>query len=338
MTQTENIEYTDRLYMSRALQLAAHGGGDASPNPMVGAVIVHDGRIFGVGFHRRCGEGHAEVNAVASVADESLLPHSTIYVTLEPCAHYGKTPPCAKLLIDKRIPRVVIGSVDPFAKVSGRGIAMLREAGAEVKVGVLEEECRALNERFMTAHTLRRPFITLKWAESADGFISAIDSEGRPAPVRLSNALSLREVHRLRSLHDAIMAGTDTIITDNPRLDTRLWGGPSPRAVTIDRHGRIPADAAILSRPDTIVYRDPEVTLPEILTDLYSRQGVSSLLVEGGAKLLQSFINQGLYNVIRREVSTVATGAGVKAPELPQHLRADETSTLRGNRIELFRR
>lgn len=332
------MDNTDIKYMWRALQLASCGGGDASPNPMVGAVIVCDGKIIGEGFHRRCGEGHAEVNAVASVADESLLRRSTIYVTLEPCAHYGKTPPCAKLLIDKGIPRVVIGCADPFAKVSGRGIAMLREAGAEVKVGVLEQECRALNERFMTAHTLHRPFITLKWAESADGFISAADADGLPRPVKLSNTLSLREVHRLRSLHDAIMVGTDTVITDNPRLDTRLWGGKSPRAVTIDRHGRIPADAAILSRPDTIVYRDPEVTLPEILTDLYSRRGVSSILVEGGAKLLQSFIDQGLYDRIRREVSCVAVGRGTRAPRLPEAVTAEAGERLRGNVVELFRR
>ncbi|MDE6556831.1 MAG: bifunctional diaminohydroxyphosphoribosylaminopyrimidine deaminase/5-amino-6-(5-phosphoribosylamino)uracil reductase RibD, partial [Duncaniella sp.] len=187
------------LFMQRALELAKNGALDASPNPMVGAVIVDaGGKIIGEGWHRRCGEGHAEVNAIASVADESLLKDSTIYVTLEPCSHYGKTPPCADLIISKGIPRVVVGCLDPFPEVSGRGIARLREAGIEVVTGVLEEECRKLNEKFITAHTLQRPFITLKWAESADGYLDA----------RISTPFTRMLAHKLRATSDAILVGS----------------------------------------------------------------------------------------------------------------------------------
>lgn len=326
----------DIRYMRRALQLAHCGEGEASPNPMVGAVIVAGGRIIGEGFHRRCGEPHAEVNAIASVADRSLLPHSTLYVTLEPCSHYGKTPPCAELVINSRIPRVVVGSRDPFERVSGRGIAMMRDAGIDVVEGVLADECRKLNRRFMTAHTLHRPFITLKWAQSSDGFIGIRDRNGNPHPAVISNPLSSVFAHRERVRHDAIMVGTNTVISDNPRLDARLWAGKSPIPVTIDRHGSIPKESALMHNRNTLVYGD--ITLVDILSDLYTSHSVTSLLVEGGAKLLGSFIAADLWDEIRRETSSSPLGDGIAAPELPASAQLTDTQTVRNSRIEYFGR
>ena len=199
----------DEKYMRRCIQLAQNGLCNAAPNPMVGAVIVCDDRIIGEGYHVRCGEAHAEVNAIRSVKDPSLLQRSTIYVSLEPCAHYGKTPPCADLIIEKGIPRIVIGCQDPFGKVNGRGIQKLREAGREVIVGVLEDECRQLIRRFITFHTLKRPYITLKWAESADGYIDICREAGKP--VALSSPLTRMLVHKRRAEHSAIMVGNDGV-------------------------------------------------------------------------------------------------------------------------------
>lgn len=291
------------LYMKRAIELARHGELDASPNPMVGAVIVDaDGRIIGEGWHRCCGQGHAEVNAVASVGDESMLKECTMYVTLEPCSHYGKTPPCAKLIIEKGIPRVVVGTVDPFSKVSGRGIEMLREAGTEVIVGMLADECASLNTKFFTAHTLRRPFITLKWAESADGYIDG----------QISTRLTSVEVHRLRATHDAILVGSGTWLADKPSLTTRLFAGHSPLRVVLDRRHRIPDSQA---DDKTILLRD-YTSLADAMANLYGR-GVTSLLVEGGAEVLQSFIDDRQYDRIRIERSPRHINGQVKAPTLP---------------------
>ena len=304
---------TDATYMRRALELARHGELDASPNPMVGAVIVGpDGRIIGEGWHRRCGEGHAEVNAVASVSDKSLLRDSTMYVTLEPWAHYGKTPPCARLITEMGIPRVVIGCRDPFAKVAGRGIAMLEEAGVEVEVGMLEKECLALNEKFMTAHTHRRPFITLKWAESADGFIDG----------HISTPLNSTAVHRLRATHDAILVGSGTWLADRPRLDTRLFAGKSPRRVVLDRRGRVtdaPGDVLIMSGYDT---------LREAMERLYAEHGITSVLVEGGAELHRSFMAEGLWDRMRIERSDKPTNGSVKAPTLPSDIRIESMTKI----------
>lgn len=332
-----SADYTiDEKYMRRALDLARLGAGHASPNPMVGAVIVADGRVIGEGWHRRCGQAHAEVNAVNSVADvdRHLLPLSTIYVTLEPCAHYGKTPPCAKLLIDTGIPRVVVGCADPFAKVAGRGIAMLREAGAEVEVGVLEDECEDLNVRFMTAHSSGRPWVCLKWAQTSDGFIGAFDAEGRPVPVAVSNPLTRMSAHRDRSRVDAVLVGTGTVVADNPRLDVRFWPGDSPRPVTFDRRGRLPKESLLASNPRSIVL--PDIPLAEALALLKRDYGITSLLVEGGAQMLQSFISQGLYDEVRREVGVSSIGRGVSAPALPEGLKLRSRECVRGNLLEYF--
>lgn len=329
--------HNDSRYMRRALDLARNGYLDASPNPMVGAVIVADGRIVGEGFHRRCGGPHAEVNAVNSVADPELLGRASIYVTLEPCAHYGKTPPCAKLLIDKKIPRIVIGCADPFAKVSGRGIDMLRQAGREVVVGVLEQECMELNRRFMRAHSQKRPYILLKWARSADGYIAPLDSEGNPCRRTISNAATAMLSHKLRAEYDAIMVGTQTVIVDNPRLDLRHWPGNVPIPVTIDRRGRIPDTAAMFSNPDSIVF-GPDASPKLMAETLYADHGITSLIVEGGARMLRSFIDADLFDEIRIETSTEAFGCGVVAPTPPDHILLAESQTIRGNRLDFYRR
>lgn len=311
----------NELYMRRALELARHGELDASPNPMVGAVIVAtDGRVIGEGWHRRCGEGHAEVNAIASVSDPDALLDATMYVTLEPCSHYGKTPPCASLIIGRHIPRVVVGCLDPFEKVSGRGVAMLRDAGVEVVTGCLESECMALNRVFMTAHRLRRPFITLKWAESADGYIDG----------HISTRLTSMLVHRMRARYDAILVGSGTELADRPGLDTRLFAGRSPLRVILDRRGR----TGRVTEGNTVVYSDYD-SLLDVLADLYSR-GVTSLLVEGGAQVLASFLESGVWDTVRVERGTRLTGGDVKAPRLSTDCRVLSSETVDGNLITIF--
>lgn len=285
------------LYMSRALGLASNGELHASPNPMVGAVIVTpDGRIIGEGWHRRCGEGHAEVNAVASVseADRPLLRRSTMFVTLEPCSHYGKTPPCAKLILDTGIPRIEVATVDPFARVSGRGIAMLREGGVDVRVGLLGDESRRLNRRFFGAHTRRRPWVTLKWAQSADGFIDGRDSES-DSPAAISTPLTRAAVHHERALNQAIIVGAGTVIADNPSLTVRDYAGDSPRRFVLDRRGRI------CERQGWTILSDP--TPEATLSRLYSDFGIISVLIEGGATLLNSFMEAALWDEARIEIA-----------------------------------
>lgn len=297
--------------MYRCIQLAKCGETGAPPNPMVGAVVVCNGRIIGEGFHRRCGGPHAEVNAINSVTDKRLLSQSTIYVSLEPCAHYGKTPPCADLIIQSKIPRVVIGCADPFAKVNGLGIKKLQDAGCEVKVGVLESECLELNHKFFTFHQKHRPWIILKWAQSKDGFIGACDTTNR---IQFSNALTQTLVHRLRARSGAILVGTRTAILDNPTLTTRYWAGANPLRLTIDRKGCLPENLHLLdgSTP-TVIYT--QESIEEILNDLYNRN-IQSLIVEGGTCLLQSFIDAGLWDEARIETSPACIGQGTVAPKL----------------------
>ena len=326
----------DEKYMRRALQLARLGAGHTLPNPMVGAVIVApDGTIIGEGWHRRCGEAHAEVNAVASVVDDNLLRDSTIYVTLEPCSHYGKTPPCARLLIERGIHRVVVGCLDPFVKVAGRGVAMLRDAGIEVVVGVLEKECRALNERFMTAHTSGRPWVQLKWAQTADGFV-ALPPEAGENPLHMSTPVTMRLMHRQRSLCDAILIGANTARIDNPSLTTRYWPGKSPLRVILSHDLSIPDNLVLLTDGlPTIVYNGVknEVVGPveyvkldtdqpqSWLEDLY-RRGVTSVMVEGGTRVLQGLIDAAAWDEARIEVSPRRVGQGVAAPRIEAPLLA----------------
>ena len=324
----------DEKYMRRALQLARLGAGHTSPNPMVGAVIVGpDSTIIGEGWHRQCGEAHAEVNAVMSVIDASLLKDSTIYVTLEPCSHYGKTPPCALMLIERGIPRVVVGCLDPFVKVAGRGVAMLREAGIEVVVGVLEQECRALNHRFMTAHSTGRPWVQLKWAQTADGYI-ALPPDAGENPLHMSTPVTMRLMHRQRALCDAIVVGANTARIDNPSLTTRYWPGKSPLRVVLSRELSFPDNLNLLTDGlPTVIYNSVKnevcgaVEFVKMdtadplswLEDLY-RRGVTSVMVEGGAQVLEGLIAAGVWDEARIEVSPRRVGQGVAAPTVNGHI------------------
>ena len=320
----------EEKYMRRCIELAANGLCNVAPNPMVGAVIVCDGRIIGEGYHIRCGEAHAEVNTIRSVKDESLLQRSTIYVSLEPCSHYGKTPPCADLIIEKQIPRIVIGCQDPFSKVAGRGIQKLRDAGREVIVGVLEKECRHLIRCFITFNTLHRPFITLKWAESADHFIDIERTNGKP--MILSSPLSSMLVHKKRAEADAIMVGRRTALLDNPSLTVRNWYGHNPTRIVLDRSLSLPNDLQIFdgdiptliftekkrSEEKNITYITIDFShnpLIQIMEELYQRK-IQSLLVEGGSQLLQSFIDNGLWDEAFIEKCPSRLYSGVKAPEI----------------------
>ncbi len=304
----------DEQYMRRCLQLAANGRQDAKPNPMVGAVIClpgQDGRIIGEGYHVRCGEGHAEVNAFASVRaeDEPLLREATMYVSLEPCSHYGKTPPCADLIIKKGVRRVVVGCQDEFAEVQGRGIRKLRDAGIDVTVGVLERECRALNRRFFTFHRLHRPYIILKWAQTANGFI---DDHGRA--LAISSPFTQMLAHKLRAEEDAILVGRVTDEREHPQLSVRHWAGPSPKRMVVDRQH------------------------PLDLESLY-HQNVQSLIVEGGRKTLESFLLQGLWDEIRVETNlSLTVSDGTRAPQLPATAVVATTARYGDNSIVNYER
>ena len=321
--------------MARCLQLAANGRFDAAPNPMVGAVIVHNEKIIGEGYHCKCGGPHAEVNAIRSVKDEQLLCEATMYVSLEPCAHYGKTPPCADLIVKKKIPRVVIGCRDSFDQVDGKGIQKLREAGVEVTVGILEAECIDLNRAFFTYHNLRRPYIMLKWAQSADGYIDRQrTTDDGQQPVRLSTEETAIRVHRLRALSDAILVGRRTAELDNPSLTTRLWTGESPLRLVIDCEGKLSKrlklfDGTTKTTVFTDVFRDfgdmgnieqvhldfSQDILPQLMEYLY-QHNVQRLLVEGGAELLQSFIDANLWDEAFVEEAPLLLDQGVKAPNI----------------------
>lgn len=303
--------FDDEKYMRRCIQLAKNGMQNAKPNPMVGAVIVSaDGRIIGEGYHVRCGEGHAEVNAFASVmpADERLISESTIYVSLEPCSHYGKTPPCADLIIKKGIRRVVVGCIDEFAEVQGRGIQKIREAGIEVKVGVLEAECKALNRRFFTFHREKRPYIILKWAQTSNGFM-----DDHFKPIQISNSYTKMISHKLRAEEDAILVGRVTVERDHPQLTVREWHGSNPKRLVVDR------------------------AHPLNLESLHAHQ-IQSLIVEGGAKTLESFIEKNLWDEIRVEVnSSMSVSDGTRAPQIPANAEIYKTKDFNGNRIMFFR-
>jgi diaminohydroxyphosphoribosylaminopyrimidine deaminase/5-amino-6-(5-phosphoribosylamino)uracil reductase len=268
---------------------------------MVGAVIVHNGKIIGEGFHSRYGTAHAEVNAIKGVSDESLLAEATLYVNMEPCYHYGKTPPCAELIIRKCIPRVVVGHIDPFEKVSGRGIKMLQDAGVDVVLGVLEKECRELNRRFITFVEKRRPYIILKWAQTADGFIDKTRAVGDgQSPVRISSDFTKIIVHKHRSEEAAIMIGKRTKLLDRPHLDVRYWVGNNPVQFVADSR----------------------LTLEEQLHMMYE-QGLQSLIVEGGAELLNSFIKKQLWDEADIETANFRLDSGVKAPVLTTGVLVD---------------
>ena len=317
--------------MHRCLELAKLGAGHVAPNPMVGAVLVHEGRIIGEGWHKEYGEAHAEVNCINAVQEEDrqFISQSILYVSLEPCAHYGKTPPCTDLIIRHKIPKVVIGCRDPFKEVDGKGIEKLKAAGIEVETAVLEEECRELNKRFFTFHKKQRSFIILKWAQTADGFIAGDDSKR----ILISNEFSNRLVHKWRSEEAAIMVGTNTALRDDPALTTRLWPGPSPVRLVIDMNLRLPGSLKVFDGSErTIVFNtikedekpnlsfiklDKEKQFVPQLMDVLYRLPLQSVLVEGGAALLQTFIESGVWDEARVIVNgELSIGNGLPAPVL----------------------
>lgn len=322
---------TAETFMQRCLDLALLGIGDVAPNPMVGCVIVHNGLVIGEGYHMKFGGPHAEVNAIRSMKNPELLTESTLYVSLEPCAHFGKTPPCSDLIIEKRIPRVVIGTVDPFAEVAGKGIERMQKAGIEVEVGILEKKCRTLNRRFFTFHEKKRPYIILKWAQTLDGFIDTDRTETQH-PTWITNALAKRLVHKQRSEESAILIGTNTAEYDNPALTVREWSGSQPIRMTIDRTGRLNSGLTIfdqkvltwvftgVEKPDTenliFIKLDFERNiLPQMMDELYRRE-ILSVIVEGGNELLNSFLELNLWDEAFVYTGNQFFGKGVAAPNI----------------------
>ena len=339
----------NEFFMHRCLELAAMGAGQVAPNPMVGAVLVHQERIIGEGYHRQYGKAHAEVNCISSVAtgDRSLIPRATMYVSLEPCAHHGKTPPCADLIVSQGIKTVVIGCVDTFSAVAGKGIEKMEKAGVKVLTGMLEAECRAINRRFFTFHEKKRPYIMLKWAQTSNGFIAAAGG----APVKISNIYSDRLVHKWRSEEMGILVGTRTAVGDNPRLNNRLWTGSSPVRLILDRDGKVPRShhvwdgsiptifiaAAAAERKgltETLQLDFNGALLPRLMQELHQRQ-IQSVLVEGGHNLLQQFIAAGLWDEARIITGTATLPGGLAAPVLTNavHTAACELS---GDRIDCY--
>jgi len=320
-------------YMIRCLELARKGAGNVSPNPMVGCVIVHNDTIIGEGYHEKYGEAHAEVNAVNAVQNLGLLKESTLYVSLEPCAHFGLTPPCSDLIIENKIPNVVIGTIDSFAKVAGKGIERMRKAGINVQVGVLEKECREINKRFFTFHEKKRPYIFLKWAETTDGFIDFARSRNEfGEPSWITGEKALVRVHQMRAEEDAIFVGTNTVLKDNPSLTVRHCPGENPIRLVIDNHLRLPKNLNLFDGTvKTLVFNSlknkesgniefikidfDKKLIPHILKNLY-QQNIQSLIVEGGKQLLQSFIDANLWDEAFQFVGNKTFANGIKAPEI----------------------
>jgi diaminohydroxyphosphoribosylaminopyrimidine deaminase/5-amino-6-(5-phosphoribosylamino)uracil reductase len=322
-----NQDHSDEFFMQRALELAQLGRGAVSPNPMVGCVIVHNGKIIGEGWHQKYGEPHAEVNAVNAVADKSLLSESTVYVTLEPCSHFGKTPPCADLLIRERVKKVFVSNLDTNPLVGGNGIQKLQAAGVDVTTGILRDKGSELNKRFFTFIEKQRPYIILKWAQTSDGFIARENFDSK----WISNDLSRQLVHKWRSEEDAILVGKRTALHDNPKLNVRDWRGKNPVRIVFDRLLELPETLELFQGDQrTICYnllKDGERTntsfvrlsedgfLRQVIRHLY-REKIQSLIVEGGAQTLQSFIDEGLWDEARIFVSTKSFDKGITAPAI----------------------
>jgi diaminohydroxyphosphoribosylaminopyrimidine deaminase/5-amino-6-(5-phosphoribosylamino)uracil reductase len=336
-------------YMMRCLELAGKGAGHVAPNPMVGAVIVINDTIIGEGYHKAYGGPHAEVNAINSVKEGSLLKDATLHVNLEPCSHYGKTPPCTVLIIEKGIRHVVVGASDPNALVNGQGVDLLRKAGCRVETNILHEECLKLNRFYYTFHTQKRPYIILKWAQTTDGFISPAGEGERPI-YWITGEPERMLVHKWRSEIQGIMAGTGTLLADNPQLTVRSWPGKSPLRIIADRRARLPQMLHVFNDDaDTILFTtqpgtdrehlrhvglsSQQAPLTEILGHLFDA-GIQSLLVEGGRMLLESFIAAGLWDEARVFTGTLTLAAGTKAPFLP--LSPRETLSLANSRLDIY--
>lgn len=317
-------------YMLRCLQLAKKGIRSAYPNPMVGCVIVHKNTIIGDGYHKNYGEAHAEVNAINSVSNKSLLAESTIYVSLEPCAHFGKTPPCADLIVQNNIPHVVIGCIDTYAEVAGKGIEKLKKAGIKVTLGILEKECVAINKRFFTFHHKKRPYIILKWAQTQDGFIDIDRSQNKEIDNWITCAASKTLVHKWRSEEHAIMIGTNTALNDNPSLTVREWKGKNPIRVVLDLNLRLPKNLTIFNEEaPTIVFNsiknevaknityikvEPSENMLQQCMDKLFEQQITSIIIEGGVQLLQGFIDENLWDEAKVFTGNKTFEKGLKAP------------------------
>lgn len=329
---------TDELYMSRCLSLAENGYRSCAPNPMVGAVIVYQGKIIGEGYHIQAGNPHAEVNAINSVRNKALLKSATMYVSLEPCSHYGRTPPCAELIISMGIPRVVVGCQDPFSKVSGRGIAMLRNNGVDVRVGVLEETCLSLNRRFITFNTKRRPYVTLKWAQSVDGFIDRKRNVNEAATA-ISTKRSFLMGHKRRTENDAILVGENTVLMDNPSLSSRLWYGKDPIPIILGDKTKLLNSLTLMklnTEKRTSLYIFKRQPISQLMEALYQKK-IQTLLVEGGAKVHQSFLATDCWDEIWIEMSSVAIHEGVEAPILPTKVKKEICSFMGTNYLHIIR-
>lgn len=323
-------------YIKRCIQLAKNGLGNTYPNPLVGCVIIHQDKIIGEGWHRKAGGHHAEVNAINSVKDKSLLDNATLYVSLEPCNHFGKTPPCSDLIISHQIPKVIIGTIDPYDEVGGKGVQKLKKHGCEVVVGVLEKECIDLNKRFFNYHTNKRPYIILKWAETKDGFIDidrqVIDGD-EAKPNWITNQYSRQLVHKWRAEEQAILVGTNTVINDNPKLDVRSWFGKNPTRIVLDKNLRIPNNYKIFDgNVKTIMVTEKEKDLKinnlffeqvdfskiiakKICNVLYKHE-IQSVIIEGGSQTLQTFIDANLWDEAKIFVGEVAFSNGIRAPKI----------------------
>ncbi|MEO5778114.1 MAG: bifunctional diaminohydroxyphosphoribosylaminopyrimidine deaminase/5-amino-6-(5-phosphoribosylamino)uracil reductase RibD [Flavobacterium sp.] len=336
-------------YIKRCIELAKNGFGTTYPNPMVGSVIVYNNEIIGEGWHRKSGESHAEVNAINSVNDKSLLSKATLYVSLEPCSHFGKTPPCCDLIIKHKIPNVVVGTIDPNSKVSGTGIQRLIESGANVTVGVLKKECNELNKRFFTFHQKKRPYIILKWAESQDRFIAPLTKD-KKEPVWISNEFSRQLVHKWRSEEQAILVGTNTVLDDNPKLDVRDWKGENPIRIVLDKTGKISNDFFVKNgKTKTIIITEQEnltfsenciyenaifdIDLTQTIADISYKYGIQSIIIEGGKQTLQSFIDDNLWDEARVFIGNIHLKIGIKAPVLNGEF---QLKSIKDDQLKLF--
>ena len=309
------------------MDIAINGLGITAPNPMVGAVIVHNDKIIGEGYTSAYGGNHAEVNAIHSVKNKALLKQATLYVTLEPCSHFGKTPPCSDLIIKHQIPNVVIGCIDDNPEVSGKGIAKLKASGCNVSVGILEAECKSHHKRFFTFHNKKRPYIILKWAETSDGFIAPATKD-KKEPVWITNAFSRQLVHKWRAEEQAILVGTNTVLEDNPSLTVRDWSGKHPIRVVIDKTNALPKNYSVFdNKSESLIISENEVNFnkplaQEICHFLHSKN-ITSVIVEGGSKTLQSFIDENLWDEARIFTGTSKFATGIKAPNFTGKLLSE---------------
>lgn len=317
------------IHIKRCIEIAKNGLGSTRPNPMVGCVIVYKSEIIGEGFTNAYGGNHAEVNAIKSVKDKSLLQQSTIYVTLEPCSHYGKTPPCSDLIIKHQIPNIVIGCLDDNPQVAGKGIEKLKNAGCKVVVGVLENECKEHHKRFFTFHNKKRPYIILKWAETTDGFI-APKTKTEQKPVWITNVYSRQLVHKWRAEEQAVLVGTNTVLKDNPGLTVRDWTGQNPIRIVIDRNNKLSKDFAVFNdEAKTIIVSKNDIdfnkNVAKQICDVLFKNNINSIIIEGGSKTLQTFIDENLWDEARVFTGNIQLKNGAKAPRFSGTLISEES-------------